>query len=174
MSDTWVELFALTPDYDGFDALLQLIQDAFATMDGVIDPPSSARLLNTESLREKTRQEIAYGLLCNGQLVGCVFLADKGGHLYLGKLAVSGAFRGQGLARILVSHAEKLAREQSMSHIDLQVRIELTDNQRLFTRLGFAVVAETMHPGFDRVTSLTMRKSLTSEDETHGACTDGG
>ncbi|WP_075654003.1 GNAT family N-acetyltransferase [Pseudochrobactrum sp. B5] len=154
------QVFTITPDYDGFDALLLLIQDAFATMDGVIDPPSSAGLLNAAILRGKAGTETAYGVLSDGQLAGCVFLADKGDHLYLGKLAVAAPFRGLGVARRLVEQAEKLGRERGMSHIDLQVRIELTDNQKLFKKLGFEVVGETMHPGFTRVTSLTMRKAL--------------
>ena len=154
------QVFTITPDYDGFDALLLLIQDAFATMDGVIDPPSSAGLLSAAILRDKAGKETAYGVECDGQLAGCVFLTDKGDHLYLGKLAVAGPFRGLGIARRLVEQAEKLGRERSMSHIDLQVRIELTDNQRLFKKLGFEIIAETMHPGFTRVTSLTMRKVL--------------
>ena len=45
----------------------------------------------------------------------------------------------------------------------------LVQNQNLFKKLGFITVAETMHPGFDRVTSLTLRKSLTLEDNHHGA-----
>ncbi len=154
------QVFTITPDYDGFDTLLLLIQDAFATLDRVIDPPSSAGRLTTEILHYKAFKETAYGVLCDGELAGCVFLADKGDHLYLGKLAVGKKFRGLGLAHLLVEQAEKLARQRAMSHIDLQVRIELKDNQRLFTRLGFEVAGETMHPGFDRVTSLTMRKTL--------------
>lgn len=154
------QVFTITPDYDGFDALLLLIQDAFATMDGVIDPPSSAELLNVAILRGKAGTETAYGVLSDGQLAGCVFLADKGDHLYLGKLAVAASFRGLGVARHLVEQAEKLGRERGMSHIDLQVRVELTDNQKLFKKLGFEIIAETMHPGFTRVTSLTMRKAL--------------
>lgn len=169
MNPAGVQVFAIIPEYDGFDQLLLLIQIAFAPMEGLIDPPSSAGLLTAEGLREKTRDEIAYAVQCGGQLAGCVFLADKGNHLYLGKLAVSDQFRGQGLARILVGQAEKLAHERGMSHIDLQVRIELVQNQNLFKKLGFITVAETMHPGFDRVTSLTMRKSLTLEDNHHGA-----
>ena len=154
------QVFTITPDYDGFAALLLLIQDAFATLDRVIDPPSSAGRLTAEILHYKTVKETAYGMLCDGELAGCVFLADKGDHLYLGKLAVAAPFRGLGVARHLVEQAEKLGRERGMSHIDLQVRVELTDNQKLFKKLGFAVIAETMHPGFTRVTSLTMRKAL--------------
>lgn len=169
MCPSAMQVFAITPEYDGFDQLLLLIQNAFAPMEGLIDPPSSAGLLTADGLREKTRHEIAYAVQSGGQLAGCVFLADKGDHLYLGKLAVSDQFRGQGLARILVGQAEKLAHERGMSHIDLQVRIELVQNQNLFKKLGFITVAETMHPGFDRVTSLTMRKSLILEDENHGA-----
>ncbi|MBX8782219.1 GNAT family N-acetyltransferase [Ochrobactrum sp. GRS2] len=154
------QVFTITPDYDGFAALLLLIQDAFATLDRVIDPPSSAGRLTPEILHYKVFKETAYGVLCDGELAGCVFLADKGDHLYLGKLAVAPPYRGLGIARCLVEQAEKLGRERGMSHIDLQVRVELTDNQKLFKKLGFAVIAETMHPGFTRVTSLTMRKGL--------------
>lgn len=154
------QVFKITPDYDGFDALLLLIKESFATLDRVIDPPSSAGRLTVEILQYKVSKETAYGVLCDGELAGCVFLADKGDHLYLGKLAVGKKFRGLGLAHRLIEEAEKLARKRAMSHIDLQVRIELKDNQRLFKRLGFEVVGETKHPGFDRVTSLTMRKKL--------------
>ena len=40
----------LAPDFARWDELLALILRAFAYMDGVIDPPSSAHLLSPEGL----------------------------------------------------------------------------------------------------------------------------
>ena len=38
--------------------------------------------------------------------------------------------------------------------------IELTGNQQLFAKLGFVETARTAHQGYDRPTSITMRKAL--------------
>ena len=52
-------LLLLTQAFDRWDELLGLIMRAFAYMDGVIDPPSSAHRLTIASLTDKARDEIA-------------------------------------------------------------------------------------------------------------------
>ncbi|MFN7434077.1 MAG: N-acetyltransferase, partial [Betaproteobacteria bacterium] len=42
--------------------------------------------------------------------------------------------------------------------LELQTRIELTENHATFAALGFAKVAETAHPGYARPTSITLRR----------------
>ena len=42
--------------------------------------------------------------------------------------------------------------------LELQTRIELTENHATFGALGFKKIAETAHPGYSRPTSITMRK----------------
>ena len=44
--------------------------------------------------------------------------------------------------------------------LELQTRIELTANQAAFRKLGFHETARTAHAGYDRPTSVTMRKVL--------------
>ena len=44
--------------------------------------------------------------------------------------------------------------------LELQTRIELTENQATFGRMGFVKTAETAHEGFDRPTSITMRAKV--------------
>jgi hypothetical protein len=41
--------------------------------------------------------------------------------------------------------------------LELETRIELTENHAAFARMGFIKTAETSHEGFDRTTSIVMR-----------------
>ncbi|TIV92899.1 MAG: GNAT family N-acetyltransferase, partial [Mesorhizobium sp.] len=53
-----------------------------------------------------------------------------------------------------------LARARGKDAIELQSRIELTANHAAFARLGFRETGRTAHAGYDRSTSITMRKVL--------------
>ncbi|TIX76202.1 MAG: GNAT family N-acetyltransferase, partial [Mesorhizobium sp.] len=89
----------LPPDFDRWDEVLALIRRAFASMDGLIDPPSSAHRLTVENLRDKARQETGFAALKDGRIVGCVFVLERANDLYVGKLAVEPGFQGQGIGR---------------------------------------------------------------------------
>ena len=140
--------------------LLAVIGASFAYMDGVIDPPSSAHRLTPESLRDKAEAEVGFIALAGEEIAGCAFLAEKADHFYLGKLAVAPAHQGYGIGRKLLQAAEEHARTSGKNLIELQTRIELTGNQELFAKLGFVETARTAHQGYDRPTSVTMRKAL--------------
>lgn len=154
---TIIPLFA---GFERWDELLSLIRRSFASMDGLIDPPSSAHRLTPLSLEAKAREETAFLATAGERLAGCVFLADKGNHLYLGKLAIDSAFQGQGIGRRLVEAAEDHARRLGRTAVELQTRIELTANHAVFARLGFRETARTAHPGYQRPTTITMRKEV--------------
>jgi GNAT superfamily N-acetyltransferase len=143
-----------------WDGLLAVIRASFAYMDGVVDPPSSAHRLTPEALRDKAEVEIGLIALAGEEIAGCAFLAEKPDHFYLGKLAVAPAWQGFGIGRKLLQAAEEHARAAGKGLIELQTRIELTDNQQLFAKLGFVETARTAHQGYDRPTSVTMRKAL--------------
>ena len=80
--------------------------------------------------------------------------------LYLGKMAVAPSHRGHGLGRDLATLAARRAMARGLAAVELQSRVELTENHAVFAALGFVVAAETSHPGFDRPTSLTFRKPV--------------
>lgn len=151
---TLADRFARWPE------LLDLIRRSFAPMDGIIDPPSSVHRLTLEALKAKAREETVLVASIGDSLVGCAFLAHRGDHLYLGKLAVEPAHQGKGIGRRLVEAAEGNARRAGIRIIELQARIELTDNHATFRRLGFDETDRTAHPGFQRPTSITMRKEI--------------
>jgi len=155
-----ITITELPPGFAQWDELLALILRAFASMDGVIDPPSSAHLLTAESLREKAKLETVFVAIDNDRIVGCVFALDRGSDFYVGKLAVDPHHQGQGVGARLMQAVEQLAREGGKDAIELQTRIELTANHAAFARLGFRETERTAHPGYDRPTSIIMRKAL--------------
>lgn len=137
--------------------ILALLHQAFAYMEGRIDPPSSLRDLTPEAL---TRQAEVGEIWVIGAPVACVFLTPKPGALYVGKLAVADGWRGRGLARRLIDVATQRARDMGLPALELQVRVELVENQAAFRAMGFVEVGRTAHPGFDRPTSITYRRAV--------------
>jgi len=67
-----------------------------------------------------------------------------------------------GVLRALLGRSEELARSMSLSRLELQVRIELVENQKIFGKCGFIETARNAHPGYDRATEITMQKLLKS------------
>ena len=137
-----------------WDAALALIHRAFAGMEGRIDPPSSLHRFTIRDLQ-------AGEFWCIGvPPVACVLLTPKQGALTLGKLAVEPGLTRQGLARALIATAETRARALGLPALELQTRVELTENHATFQALGFQEIARTAHAGFDRPTAITFQKSL--------------
>lgn len=127
-------------------------------MEGRIDPPSSMKQLTVNTIAAQC---------CSGEVWvdsdepnACVFLNENEGRLYLGKLVVSRALRGRGVARQLIEFAEERAIHQGLRELEIEVRIELIENHKAFEKLGFAKVSEGTHVGYDKPTFITMRKQL--------------
>lgn len=155
------QLRTIDPDRDDMEPLRQLVLAAFAYMDGVIDPPSSAQRLTVESLREKARCETGYVIERDGVPLACLFAREEPPHtLYIGKFAVSPAYQGKGLGRRLMTEAEHHARARGFSRLRLETRVELVGNHALFRHFGFEKSAENSHEGYDRPTSIEMSKEL--------------
>jgi len=149
-------------DDTDFPFLLALIQRAFAHMDGRIDPPSSLHRMNAHSLAAKAHTETLLLARMDGAIVGCMFCAmsQSGTHLHIGKAAVSPHMQGRGVGRALFERAFMDAREQRLQGLELETRIELTENHAKFAKFGFQKVGEVAHEGYDRPTSIIMRAGL--------------
>ena len=147
------------PDEE-WSELLALLHRAFAFMEGRIDPPSSLHLLDPSGLKAKATAEICLLARDGGAIIGCVFCEPRDRTLYIGKLAVDPAHQGQGVGRALLARAEAEARVRNLPMLELQTRVELTDNHEAFVSMGFIRTGETNHPGYDRPTSVTMRKTV--------------
>ena len=154
----WPEV-SVAQDAD-WEALLALVLEAFAFMEGRIDPPSSAKRLTAAALAEKARRETLLLAHLGETLAGCAFVTDDGNTLCIGKLAVAPAHQGKGVGRALLSAIEAEAKNRRATHLRLQTRVELTENHATFAAMGFCRAGETAHSGYDRPTSLTMEKEI--------------
>jgi len=159
---SYITLQRLDDSFGRWDELLGLVQASFAYMNGRIDPPSSALALTPQSLREKASNEICYVALDGDKIAGCVFCRIEPDSLYIGKLAVLPETQGRGIGKRLLTCAEAEARKRDLANLRLETRIELVDNHTTFAAWGFIKTAENRHSGFDRTTSIEMRKFLTS------------
>ena len=156
-----VEVVHKPPGFDDWAGLLVLLRESFAYMDGRIDPPSSLHSFDAAKLAAKAVEEELVLAFVDGALAGCLFAAPRGDALYLGKIAVRPDLRGRGLAKRMFELAEAGARARGFTALELQARIELTENHRTFTALGFEKVGEGSHPGYTRPTDVNFRKALT-------------
>tara|TARA_R110002020_G_scaffold10051_22_gene38983 strand:- start:16055 stop:16447 length:393 start_codon:yes stop_codon:yes gene_type:complete len=128
-------------------------------MDSRIDPPSSMTRLTLADIAKQC--ETGEVWVVGDPPVACVFFKELDGCLYLGKLAVDDTARGQGLARRMVDLAVERAAARGLPEVELQARVELVENHAAFTKMGFRKTGETAHAGYDRPTSITMRKPVT-------------
>ena len=144
-------------DFSDWERVRQLILDAFAYMGPRIDPPSSALRLTPKSIQASAESGALLLAYSAGDLVGCLFLHQKNDALYISKLAVSPTLQRAGIGRKLVEAARGEARLRGIGMLELETRIELTENHAAFARMGFIKTAETSHEGFDRTTSIIMR-----------------
>jgi len=147
-------------NFEDWQSLLNLLQSAFEYQHARINPPSSLNRLTLDKIAEKSMSEILLLAYRRQELVGCVFLREQPHALYVGKLAVLPDAQGQGVGKKLLVFTQEIARQLAYSQLELQVRIELVENQAVFSAMGFVKSAETSHPGFNRATSITMQKQL--------------
>ncbi|GAA0929421.1 GNAT family N-acetyltransferase [Pseudonocardia zijingensis] len=143
------------------EVVAAVIAAAFAQYRGRLVPESGA----FRETAERISRELADGggaviAELGGETVGCVMTRPVDRDLYFGRLAVVPPARGRGIARRLVEAVEAEAARRGLAGVRLGVRIALTENQRLFTALGYVETSREAHPGFDHPTSITMRKAV--------------
>jgi GNAT superfamily N-acetyltransferase len=159
-SSDGVRVARATDEFSDWPRLLALLKAAFASQERRIDPPSSVYALDVSSLAAKAHEEYLFLGYSDSELAGCVFAADRQSALYVSKFAVWPHLQGSGIGRRLMSAVEEFARQNGQAILELNTRIELTENHSTLERLGFIKTAEHAHEGFDRPTYITMQKRL--------------
>jgi ribosomal protein S18 acetylase RimI-like enzyme len=138
--------------------VLALLRVAFSTMEGRIDPPSSLGRMDASDLARAAAEAELWVVEGDAGPLACVILTPQDETLYLGKLAVSHAARGRGLARGLIALSLERTRALGLPSVSLQTRVELVENHATFAALGFEVTGTTAHPGYDRPTTVNFRQ----------------
>jgi ribosomal protein S18 acetylase RimI-like enzyme len=137
-----------------------LTRAAFAAYDR-LDPPSGA-------LRE-TAQRVAADLAAgggaiaerDGRAVGCLrWQADEDCDLHVRRVAVLPELRRQGIGAALMAWAEQEAVRRGANGVTVGVRVALPRNLAFYRALGYEVLGERRHDGYDHTTWLALRKPL--------------
>lgn len=97
-------------------------------------------------------------LVMNGTVQGVLVLIPQPDAMLLDNIAVAPATQGLGLGRRMLEFAERAAREAGYSSIRLYTNEAMTENIRLYTRIGYVETHRSEEKGFRRI---YMEKSLT-------------
>lgn len=146
--------------FGDWEALRALVAAAFADMEGRIDPPSSLAAMGPADFAALAAAGPWWLAREGAAPVGCLFGARREGALHLSKLAVRPDRQGRGLGRALVEAAAASARAEGLAALTLGTRVELVENHAAFARMGFVETGRSAHAGFDRPTSVEMRREL--------------
>lgn len=86
-----------------------------------------------------------------GDVLGFVVFHPVKGHVLLENVAVFPRATGCGIGRTLIAHCEGAARRLGLGAVHLYTNEKMSENLRLYPRLGYAEVARRHEDGFDRV-----------------------
>lgn len=92
-----------------------------------------------------------YVLTRRGAVAGLIVLVPEGPELMVESVAVDPAHQGRGYGRLLMSFAEDVARSSGASGMVLYTHELMTENQRLYARIGYTETARRTENGFARV-----------------------
>ena len=142
------------------DEVHRLTQAAFAGY-AALDPPSGAIRESAELVAAQLAAGGGAILELDGRPAGCLrWRLDPDGALRVGRVAVEPELRRRGLGRALMAWAEEEARRRDCPAVALGVRIALPGNLAFYRRLGYEVVGERRHDGYERPTWLALRKRV--------------
>jgi ribosomal protein S18 acetylase RimI-like enzyme len=144
--------------------MLAVIKESFGQYRGRIDPPSSAERKTIEIMTAELARANALVIQADGQVVGCVLFRTRDGGIYFERLSVLPAYRNQGLARLMLEEIERRALSAGKPMLWFSVRLELTELQEFYKRVGFEFQEFGTHSGFDRPTYMKMRKWLVARE----------
>jgi ribosomal protein S18 acetylase RimI-like enzyme len=85
------------------------------------------------------------GVLIGDELVGVVLATHDGRKGWINRLAVLPAFRRKGVARLLISEAERVLSSQGISVIAALIEPDNDSSLHLFHELGYVEPPEGMH-----------------------------
>jgi GNAT superfamily N-acetyltransferase len=141
------------------DPYAALVRQAFAGL--ALEPAPSALRLSGDDVRAHLAAG-GGGAIAAPMQAGVLWAEAKGG-LYVSRMAVHPAHRGQGLAVALLQAAEREAVRLGLPRLWLATRLALTGNRRLFARFGFVETDHHAHPGYTEPTFVDMEKVLSGE-----------
>jgi GNAT superfamily N-acetyltransferase len=132
-----IELRRATPSDAA--AIRDLTREAYAKWVPLIGREPKPMTADYDAALQQHRFDL---LLKDGVLAALIETVDESGQLLIVNVAVAPEFQRQGFGRMLITHAEDIARDLGRPRVRLYTNQKFTDNLRLYERLGYAVDCE--------------------------------
>jgi GNAT superfamily N-acetyltransferase len=127
-------------------AIREVVAVAYARYLSRMDQPPAPMLADYGAAVEAGR------LWVTGEPVtGLIELIEAGDNLHVGNVAVHPASQGTGLGRQLMDFAERRAITLGLTRLSLYTNEVMTENQAIYTHLGYREVARHTEDGYRRV-----------------------
>lgn len=84
-------------------------------------------------------------------VLGLIVITPQDDALMVGNLCVAPEAQGKGFGRVLMGHAETMARSMNLAAITLFTNEKMHENIGLYLKLGFVVTGRRTEHGFERV-----------------------
>jgi hypothetical protein len=142
------------------EEVARVIRAAFAAQPRSTQPPSSALKETVVTVAAKIAAGGGIGAFASGALVGAVLWEIKARALHVGRVSVIPPESRLAFAGLDQRAGETASPPSRLTRMTLRVRLELSENERLFERVGFERRELDAHEGFDKPTQAVMEKLL--------------
>jgi GNAT superfamily N-acetyltransferase len=92
-----------------------------------------------------------YVLRESGKVIGSILLSKDGDSIKVNNLVVDPTAQGKGYGRVLMEHAENMARVQGLAAVTLFTNEKMHENIALYAKMGFIETGRKFDDGFNRV-----------------------
>jgi len=133
---------------DDRPAVEAVVQRAYTPYIARIGRPPGPMTDDYAALIEAGRVSVAER---DGSIRGILVLIPQAAAMLLDNVAVDPGAQGTGLGRMMLDHAEQAARAAGYDTISLYTNEAMTENIRLYTRLGYAETHRVEEKGLRRV-----------------------
>jgi len=127
-------------------AIREVVTAAYARYLGRMDRPPAPMLADYGAAVEAGRLWVA-----GEPVTGLIELTEAGDSLHVGNVAVHPASQGTGLGRQLMDFAERRAITLGLTRLSLYTNEVMTENQAIYTHLGYREVDRHTEDGYRRV-----------------------
>jgi len=129
-------------------AIKPMVDAAYSKYIGRLGKLPAAMRANYDKLVET---QSLYVLRAGGYLVGSVLLSKDENSIKVSNLVVDPAAQGRGYGRVLMGHAEDMARAQGLGAVTLFTNERMHENIALYRKMGFTETGRRTEDGFNRV-----------------------
>ena len=129
-------------------AIQEVVRQAYSPYIARLGGPPGPMLDDYDRLVRDGRVQVAER---SGKVVGVLVLMPRADHLLLDNIAVHPQAQGQGIGRLMLEEAEKVARQHGYAVIRLYTNEVMTENVGLYGRIGYVETHRAEESGFRRI-----------------------